>query len=317
MVLVGVWALILAVIRILRGGDFDLRLVPGVLALLLLAAAFGPGGMIGFSIMSQKAELASLLTAKGMLVDGKVVARSESSEENPLGTDAGRVRTIEWYLNTHRALGVLAPWFEGLPNDPFAPSKTPEETARDMLVVLGLRPDVGNTPGVAYFTHYSDMPAVVALPRDARVIGPVVFESGGPVPVAIPPQTVAVEGLGAVHLELADNLLTARLENGDEVKFDIRDAVKEIYRRGWPLTEDHRSHRQSELQLQGAGFRAHAFAHVAHSRPRRVRPAILPRPRRDGEASHRDRQARGMPARASSRRPCCCAGPFRVDERGP
>jgi hypothetical protein len=232
----------------LRGGDFDLRLVPGVLALLLLAASFGPGGMIGFSIMSQKAELASLLTAKGMLVDGKVVARSESSEENPLGTDAGRVRTIEWYLNTHRALGVLAPWFEGLPNDPFAPSKTPEETARDMLVVLGLRPDVGNTPGVAYFTHYSDMPAVVALPRDAHVIGPVVFESGGPVPVAIPPQTVAVEGLGTVHLELADNLLTARLENGDEVKFDIRDAVKEIYRRGWPLTEDHRP-----LEIRGAG----------------------------------------------------------------
>ncbi|HCL61031.1 MAG TPA: DUF4153 domain-containing protein, partial [Rhizobiales bacterium] len=41
MVLVGVWALILAVIRVLRGGDFDLRLVPGVLALLLLAASFG------------------------------------------------------------------------------------------------------------------------------------------------------------------------------------------------------------------------------------------------------------------------------------
>jgi hypothetical protein len=248
MVLVGVWALILAVIRVLRGGDFDLRLVPGVLALLLLAASFGPGGMIGFSILSQKAELASLLTAKGMLVDGKLVARSESSEENPLGTDAGRVRTIEWYLNTHRALGVLAPWFEGLPNDPFAPGKTPEETARDMLVVLGLRPDVGNTPGVAYFTHYSDVPAVVALPKDAHVIGPVVFESGGPVPVAIPPQTVAVEGLGTVHLELADNLLTARLANGDEVKFDIRDAVKEIYRRGWPLTQDHRP-----LEIKGSG----------------------------------------------------------------
>jgi phosphoglycerol transferase MdoB-like AlkP superfamily enzyme len=55
MVLVGVWALILAAIRVLRGGDFDLRLVPGVLALLLLAASFGPGGMIGFSILSQKA----------------------------------------------------------------------------------------------------------------------------------------------------------------------------------------------------------------------------------------------------------------------
>jgi Domain of unknown function (DUF4153) len=248
MVLVGVWALILAVIRVLRGGDFDLRLVPGVLALLFLAASFGPGGMIGFSIMSQKAELASLLTAKGMLVDGKIVARQEGGEENPLGRDAGRARTIEWYLNTHRALAVLAPWFEGLPNDPFAPGKKPVVTARDVLVALGLRPDVGNEPGVAYFTHYSDVPAVVALPKDAHVVGPVVFQSSGPVPVPIPPQTVAVEGLGTVHLDLADNLLNARLDNGDEVTFDIRDAVKEIYRRGWPLTEDHRP-----LEIKGSG----------------------------------------------------------------
>jgi hypothetical protein len=43
-----------------------------------------------------------------------------------------------------------------------------------------------------------------------------------------------------VHLELADTLLTARLESEEAVKFDIEDAVKEIYRRGWPLTEDHR-----------------------------------------------------------------------------
>ena len=75
MVLIGIWALILAVIRVVRGGNFDLRLVPGVLALLLLAASFGPGGAIGFSIMSQKEQLAALLTEKGMLVDGKIVAR--------------------------------------------------------------------------------------------------------------------------------------------------------------------------------------------------------------------------------------------------
>jgi hypothetical protein len=183
-----------------------------------------------------------------MLVDGKIVARSEGSAENPLGTAAGRARTIEWYLHTHRTLGVLAPWFEGLPNDPFAPGKKPEETARDVLVALGLRPDVGNQPGVAYFTHYSAVPAVVALPKGAHVIGPVVFQSGGPVPPAIPPQSIDVEGLGTVRLELADNLLAARLENGDGVRFDIRDAVKEIYRRGWPLTQDHRP-----LEIKGSG----------------------------------------------------------------
>ncbi len=248
MVLIGVWALILAGIRILRGRDFDLRLVPGVLAFLMFAASFGPGGVIGFSVMSQKEQLAELLTQKGMLVDRQIVPRGEGAPENPLGSDAWRARSIEWYLNTHRALYLLAPWFAGLPNDPFAPGKKPEETARDLLLALGLRADVANSSGVVYFTHYSDVPAVLALAKDGHVIGPVVFQSSGAAPATIPPQTVAVEGLGTVHLELADTLFTVRLESGQEVKFDIQDAVKEIYRRGWPLTEDHHP-----VEIKGTG----------------------------------------------------------------
>ncbi len=74
-VLIGVWALILAGLRIWRPDSFDLRLAPGVLALLLLAASFGPWGGIGLSVASQKAELASLLKEKGLLVDGKIVSK--------------------------------------------------------------------------------------------------------------------------------------------------------------------------------------------------------------------------------------------------
>jgi hypothetical protein len=233
MVLIGVWALVLAGIRIVRGGDFDLRLVPGVLALILLAASFGPGGAIGFSVMSQKSELASILTKKRMLVDGKVVARPEGSEENPLGGEAARVRGIEWYLNTHRSLGLLAAWFEGQPDDPFAPGKKPEETARDLLVALGLRPDIGNVSGLTHFTHHSDVPAAISLAAGGTVVGPIVFQAGS---IAAPfsPQTVSVEGLGMVKLALSDQLLSASLEDGASVKFDIADAVKEVYGRGWP-----------------------------------------------------------------------------------
>jgi hypothetical protein len=233
MVLIGVWALVLAGIRIVRGGDFDLRLVPGVLALLLLAASFGPGGAIGFSVMSQKSELASILTEKRMLVDGKVVARPEGSEENPLGGEAARVRGIEWYLNTHRSLGLLAAWFEGQPDDPFAPGKKPEETARDLLVALGLRPDIGNVSGLTHFTHHSDVPAAISLAAGGTVVGPIVFQAGS---IAAPfsPQTVSVEGLGMVKLALSDQLLSASLEDGASVKFDIADAAKEVYGRGWP-----------------------------------------------------------------------------------
>ncbi|HEX7532025.1 MAG TPA: DUF4153 domain-containing protein, partial [Methyloceanibacter sp.] len=248
MVLIGVWALILAIVRIVRGGNFDLRLVPGVLALLMLAASFGPGGAVGFSVMSQKQQLASLLAEKGMLADGKVVPRGEVAPDNPLGADAWRARSIEWYLNTHRSIYLLAPWFVGTPNDPFAPGKTPEETARDLLLALGLRADVANSSGVVYFTHYSDVPTVLALAKDGHVIGPIVFQSAGDVPAAIEPQTVAVEGLGSVSIGLDDTLVTVKLESGEVAKFDIQDAVKEIYRRGWPITQDHRP-----VEVQGAG----------------------------------------------------------------
>jgi len=241
MVLIGVWALILAAIRIVRGGDFDLRLVPGVLALLLFAASFGPGGAIGFSVMSQKSELASILSEKGMLIDGKFVRQAQVSDsESPLGSDVARVRGIEWYLNTHHSLGLIAPWFEGQPDDPFAPGKKPEETAREVLVALGLRPDLGNVGGMVYFTHYSDTPLSISLVAGGSVVGPIVFEGGGPVPVPIRPKTVSVEGLGTVKIELDDKLLTASLDDGAAVKFDIAEAMKEIYRRGWPKVEDHR-----------------------------------------------------------------------------
>jgi Domain of unknown function (DUF4153) len=118
-VLIGVWALILAVLRILRPEQFDLRLVPAVLAILLLFASFGPWGAMGTSVLSQTAELAGILRDKGLLADGKIVMRPAGNEgASVLGIDAPRVRGIEWYLNSHHALRRLAPWFEGQEQNP-------------------------------------------------------------------------------------------------------------------------------------------------------------------------------------------------------
>jgi hypothetical protein len=57
---------------------------------------------------------------------------------------------------------------------------------------------------------------------------------------------VEVEGLGTVKLELSDRLLRASLSEGAAVTFDITEAVKEVYRRGWPTVMDHRP-----IELQG------------------------------------------------------------------
>jgi hypothetical protein len=235
-VLAGVWALILAAVRIAKGPDFDLRLLPGVLALLLLAASFGPGGAIGFSVMSQKAELASVLTAKNMLADGKFMPAAPG-EKDPLGQDAARVRAIEWYLNAHRSLAVLAPWFEGQKDDPFAPDKTPEESVRELLAVLGLAPTLGVGPNAVAFNHHADTPAIVSLGTTARMIGPVVFQTV-PKPLPIPAQTVAVEGYGPVEVEFDGNAIEVRMGSGEQLSFDLAEAVRETESRKSPEGKD-------------------------------------------------------------------------------
>jgi hypothetical protein len=224
-VLVGVWALILAGIRIAKGPDFDLRLLPGVLALLLFAASFGPGGAIGFSVMSQRAELASILAAKDMLAGGKFVPAAPG-EKNPLGQDAARARAIEWYLNAHRSLTVLAPWFEEQKDDPFAPGKTPEETVRELLAALGLTPTLDG-PRSLVFNHYADTPATARLGKTARMIGPIAFQTV-PRPLPIPAQTVEVEGYGPVGIALDGNAVEVSMASGEDLSFDLAEAVGQI-----------------------------------------------------------------------------------------
>ncbi len=236
-VLIGVWALILVGIRIARGADFDLRLLPGVLAFLLFAASFGPGGAMGFSVMSQKAELASLLTARNMLVAGKIVP-ANAAANSPLGHDAARARTIEWYLNTHHALQVLAPWFAGQANDPFAPGKKPEETARELLAALGLSANLASRAEIGVFDYYSDTPAVVSPTATGHVIGPVTFQIG-PGLAPIPTQTVMVEGVGSIEFALANGALTVSLASGDRLIFDLAEATRKIETQGAPDAEDH------------------------------------------------------------------------------
>jgi hypothetical protein len=209
-----------------------------VLAVLLIAASFGRWGAIGASVFSQKAQLASLLTEKGLLVDGKIVTKPKGGEgDNPLGTDAARARGLEWYLNTHHALQVLAPWFEGREPNPFAEGKEADQTSREILAALSLRADIlPSVIGATYFTHYSDKPEIVALGGSRFVVGPIVFEGATQQPAAIPAQTVAIEGLGSLRLSMTDTVLTAHVENGPELNFDILDVARELAN---PLNNDH------------------------------------------------------------------------------
>jgi hypothetical protein len=200
--------------------------IPGLLALLLLAASFGPWGIIGASVRSQTAELAGILREKGMLADNKFVRPAKGSD-SPLGTSAARVRQIEYYLNTRHALRSLAPWFESEQENPFAEGKSPETTVRELLEAMSLPPDLSRSAG-SNFAYYADAPETVSLASSGQLIGPIVFESNGPLQGAIPPQTVSVDGLGTVRLEVAGNSLTASIENGPELRFDLSGAANRL-----------------------------------------------------------------------------------------
>ena len=120
--LVGVWALILAGARILSGERFDLRIVPGALSLLMLAASFGPGGAVGFSVMSQKEELAAILTEKGVLVDGKIVPQT-NADPNLYGDEAWRCAASNGTSTCAVRSACSRPGSRGCPTIPSRPAK--------------------------------------------------------------------------------------------------------------------------------------------------------------------------------------------------
>jgi hypothetical protein len=184
-----------------------------------------------------------------VLVDGKLVARTDSNPDSSrLGTDASRVRGIEWYLNTHHALRTLKPWFEGTGSNPFAPEKSPDVQTREVLEALGLRPDVFSSQEVSYFSHYSNQPAIVAFNGPGTALGPIVFSGNTIEPTPIPLQTVMVEGLGPVRLQLVDNVLYVQTEQGAELRFNIFDAARELTN---PTSNEHRP---VQLRASGGGL---------------------------------------------------------------
>lgn len=74
MVLLCLWFAIVALYFTWKREQAQLKIVPAVLAVLLLAVSFGPGSIANLPIRSQFSRLTGLLEANGMLENGKLVA---------------------------------------------------------------------------------------------------------------------------------------------------------------------------------------------------------------------------------------------------
>jgi hypothetical protein len=69
------------------------------------------------------------------------------------------------------------------------------------------------------------------------MIGPVVFQTV-PKPLPIPAQTVAVEGYGPVEVEFDGNAIEVRMGSGEQLSFDLAEAVRETESRKSPEGKD-------------------------------------------------------------------------------
>jgi Domain of unknown function (DUF4153) len=183
----GIWvAGVLVIALAARGGDEDMRVVSGLLAVLLGAAAFGPWGVADVAARSQYERLEALLTAKGLLANGRwrgtdrpipwdAVPAIPHTEPGQIVIIGPKDRiTAQSAIDTLSATGQidrLRPWFEGQPNNPFdnpARGRAVDLIQQKMELRFALPPE---TPGSRIFFSVSN-PTVMALPGAGTLLGP-------------------------------------------------------------------------------------------------------------------------------------------------
>ena len=174
-VLAGIWLTSLVATQGLTGARRDLRLVPGVLAILLALASIGPWGMEGWPVRNQVRELAARLTAAGIIKDGRVTADARPTTAL-LTSDKQRLHGIIDYLRSRGRLEALRPYFAGAANDPFA-GVPPAETTRHSAVAEAIRGRLGlgrNLPGHAqrWFNYHGNKAASIPVADRHHLIGP-------------------------------------------------------------------------------------------------------------------------------------------------
>ena len=113
--LVAIWVAFITIYLAFRRNRADMRAILGGIATLLLAGSAGPFGANGLTITSQLQRFTDLLTANGLLRDGKAVSPSVSLASEL----ASEGYSILYALREAGGIERLRPMFEGNEKNPY------------------------------------------------------------------------------------------------------------------------------------------------------------------------------------------------------
>lgn len=198
-VLAGIWLAVTTLIYSLPNMGRDLRLAPALLAVLLIAASFGPWGMTQTSVSSQAVQLEKLLTELGRIQIGRFVPGAPFS-----GAEKERLRSIVRFLHGNDRL-----------HDPFA---LYGDLALLKELGIGQYRNNRNKQRMT-FSASIDGPAVIGLKSYETGIGPVQIINDG---ISI---TRDVNGLGPVALSLDEKGMLNVAAAGESLRIDIQGAI--------------------------------------------------------------------------------------------
>lgn len=113
--LVAIWVAFITIYLAFRRNRADMRAILGGIAILLLAGSAGPFGANGLTITSQLQRFTDLLTANGLLKDGKAASPSVSLASEL----ASEGYSILYALREAGGIERLRPMFEGNEKNPY------------------------------------------------------------------------------------------------------------------------------------------------------------------------------------------------------
>lgn len=104
LMLIALWLSVVTALHLLRRANMALW-TPAIAAIMMLLASFGPWGVEGASIRSQRAELESLLRDHGILQDGRVTP-ARDPEAIPMQDRARIADIVRYFTRSNRQAGL-------------------------------------------------------------------------------------------------------------------------------------------------------------------------------------------------------------------